>query len=162
MPGAQKPESVSTKQERIAKLARELPGLAFTSLNHYVDYEWVEYAYQCTRKDGARGVDGQSAEDYAKDLHGNLSRLIDRLKSGSYRAPPVKRHYIPKADGGRRGLGIPSFEDKVAQRVVLMLLEPIYEQEFADGSYGFRPGRNAHQALQAVRRAIANQGRRWG
>jgi RNA-directed DNA polymerase len=152
---------VSTKQERIAKLARERPDVAFSSLNHYVDYEWVEHAYRCTRKDGALGVDGQSATDYAKDLHGNLTRLIDRLKSGSYRAPPVRRHFIPKPDGSQRGLGIPSFEDKVAQRAVLMLLEPIYEQVFADCSYGFRPGRNAHQALQVLRRVIANQGRRW-
>jgi group II intron reverse transcriptase/maturase len=161
MTGTLKPESVSTKQERIAKLARERPGMAFTSLNHYVDYEWVEYAYRCTRKDGARGVDGQSAQDYAKDLQSNLRQLIDRLKSGSYRAPPVRRHYIPKPDGGQRGLGIPSFEDKVAQRAVLMLLEPIYEQDFVDGSYGFRPGRNAHQALQVVRRAVSQQGKRW-
>jgi group II intron reverse transcriptase/maturase len=135
--------------------------MVFSSLNHYVDHEWVEYAYRRTRKDGARGVDGQSAQDYAKDLQSNLLRLIDRLKSGSYRAPPVRRHYIPKSDGGQRGLGIPSFEDKVAQRAVLMLLEPIYEQDFVDGSYGFRPGRNAHQALQAVRRAVTRQGRRW-
>ena len=135
--------------------------MAFSSLNHYVDYEWVEYAYRCTRKDGALGVDGQSARDYAKNLQGNLTRLIDRLKSGSYRAPPVRRHYIDKSDGGQRGLGIPSFEDKVAQRAVLMLLEPIYEQDFVEGSYGFRPGRNAHQGLRAVRRALAQQGRRW-
>src|SRR4051794_9763451 len=113
MTGPQKPESVSTKQERIAKLARERPDMAFKSLNHYVDYEWVEYAYRCTRKDGALGVDAQSAADYAKDLHGNLLRLIDRLKSGTYSAPPVRRHYIAKSDGGWRGLGIPSFEDKV-------------------------------------------------
>ena len=113
MTGTQKPESVSTKQERIAKLAQERPGLMFSSLNHYVDLEWVEYAYRCTRKDGALGVDGQSAQEYAKDLRNNLLRLIDRLKSGSYRAPAVRRHYIEKSDGGRRGLGIPSFEDKV-------------------------------------------------
>jgi group II intron reverse transcriptase/maturase len=152
---------VSTKQERIAKLAQERPGLMFSSLNHYVDLEWVEYAYRCTRKDGALGVDGQSAQEYAKDLRNNLLRLIDRLKSGSYRAPAVRRHYIEKSDGGRRGLGIPSFEDKVAQRAVLMLLEPIYEQDFVEGSYGFRPGRNAHQALRVVRRALAQQGSRW-
>jgi RNA-directed DNA polymerase len=161
MAGASKPESVSTKQERIAKLARDNPAMVFTSLNHYVDYEWVEYAYRCTRKDGATGVDGQNAKDYAENLQTNLMRLIDRLKSGSYRALPVRRHYIPKSDGGQRGLGIPSFEDKVAQRAVLMLLEPIYEQDFTDGSYGFRPGRNAHQALQAVRRAVTEKGVRW-
>jgi group II intron reverse transcriptase/maturase len=161
MRGALKPESVSTKQERIAKLAREHRGMAFSSLNHYVDYEWVEYAYRCTRKDGATGVDGQSAQDYAENLQSNLRRLIDRLKSGSYRAPPVRRHYIPKAAGGERGLGIPSFEDKVAQRAVLMLLEPIYEQDFVEGSYGFRPGRSAHQALQVVRRGLQQRGMRW-
>lgn len=161
MAGASKPESVSTKQERIATLAKQARGMVFTSLNQYVDYEWVEYAYRCTRKDGATGVDGQNAADYAVNLRENLLRLIDRLKSGSYRAPPVRRHYIPKSDGGQRGLGIPSFEDKVAQRAVLMLLEPIYEQDFVEGSYGFRPGRSAHQALQAVRRAVTEKGVRW-
>jgi RNA-directed DNA polymerase len=90
--------------------------MALTSLNHYIDYEWMLYAYECTRKDGAVGVDGQTAEDYAANLEQNLHSLIDRLKSGQYQAPPVRRHYIAKADGGRRGLGIPCFEDKVAQK----------------------------------------------
>ena len=111
--------------------------MAFTSLNHYIDYEWVQYAYDCTRKDGAVGVDGQSGEDYAMNLTQNLLGLVDRLKSGRYRAQPVRRHFIAKADGGRRGLGIPSFEDKVAQRAIVMLLEPIYEQDFQDCSFGF-------------------------
>lgn len=159
--GALKPESVSTKQERIAKLARSNPALAFTSLNQYLDYEWVRYAYECTRKDGAVGVDGQSAEEYAAKLEHNLLSLIERLKSGRYRAPPVRRHYIPKSDGGQRGLGIPCFEDKVAQRAIVMLLEPIYEQQFLDCSYGFRPGRSAHQALRAVRSGIWERGGRW-
>lgn len=135
--------------------------MAFTSLNHYVDDEWVRYAYECTRKDGAVGVDGQTAEDYAANLEQNLRDLLDRLKSGRYRALPVRRHYIPKADGSRRALGIPGFEDKVAQRVIAMLLEPIYEQTFMDGSYGFRPGRSAHQALQALRSGIMGRGMRW-
>jgi RNA-directed DNA polymerase len=156
-----KPENVSTKQERIAELARGNPVMAFTSLNHYLDYEWVRYAYECTRKDGAVGVDGQSAEEYAANLEQNLLNLIDRLKSGRYKAPPVRRHYIPKADGGQRALGIPSFEDKIAQRAVVMLLEPIYEQDFLHCSFGFRPGRSAHQALQAVRSAIMERGGRW-
>jgi RNA-directed DNA polymerase len=157
-----KPESVSTKQERIAKLAKTHPAMAFTSLNHYIDYEWVAYAYERTRKDGAVGVDGQTAEDYAQDLERNLLSLIDRLKSGRYHAPPVRRHFIPKGDGqGQRGLGIPSFEDKVAQRAIVMLLEPIYEQDFDDCSYGYRPGRSAHQALRAIRQAIMVQSGRW-
>ena len=89
---------------------------------------------------------GQTAEEYATNLEQNLLSLIDRIKSGRYQAPPVRRHYIAKSDGGQRGLGIPSFEDEVAQWAISMLLEPIYE----DCSYGFRPGRNAHQALQAA------------
>jgi RNA-directed DNA polymerase len=135
--------------------------MALTSLNQYIDYEWMRYAYECTRKDGAVGVDGQTAEDYAANLQQNLLSLIGKLKSGSYQAPPVRRHYIEKADGGLRGLGIPSFEDKVAQRAIVMLLEPIYEQEFFDGSFGFRPGRSAHQALQAVRSGVMEQRGRW-
>jgi RNA-directed DNA polymerase len=142
-------------------LARNNPAMAFTSLNHYVDYEWVHYAYESTRKDGAIGVDGQTAEAYAANLEQNLLSLIDRLKSGRYRAPPVRRHYIPKTDGGQRALGIPGFEDKVAQRVITMLLEPIYEQTFLDCSFGFRPHRSAHQALQAVRSGIMERGGRW-
>jgi len=102
-----KPASVSTKQERIAKLARENSAMAFTSLNHYLDVEWMEYAFECTRKDGAVGVDGQTAEEYAVNLRHNLTDLIDRLKSGRYRAPPLRRHYIDKAGGGKRGLAIP-------------------------------------------------------
>ena len=156
-----KPESVSTKQERIATLARENPAMAFTSLNHYLDVEWMEYAFKCTRKDGAVGVDGQTAEGYAANLRQNLLGLIDRLKSGRYRAPPVRRHYIDKAGGGQRGLGIPSFEDKVAQRAIVMLLEPIYEQTFLGCSFGYRPGRNAHQALQVLRTGIMRQQDYW-
>jgi RNA-directed DNA polymerase len=142
-------------------LVRSNPAMAFTSLNHYVDYEWVKYAYECTRKNGAVGVDGQTAGEYAANLERNLLSLIDRLKSGRYQAPPVRRHYIPKTDGGQRGLGIPCFEDKVAERAIVMLLEPIYEQDFLDCSFGFRPGRSAHQALQAVRSGIMERGGRW-
>ncbi len=86
---------------------------------------------------------------------------MDRLKSGRYRAPPVRRHFIDKSDGGKRALGIPSFEDKVAQRAIVMLLEPIYEQDFRDCSFGFRAGRNAHQALRVIRHGVLGQGARW-
>lgn len=143
-------------------LARSNPAMAFISLNHYLDYEWVKYAYECTRKDGAVGVDGQTAEEYTANLERNLLSLIDRLKSGCYQAPPVRRHYIPKSDGsGERGLGIPCFEDKVAQRAIVMLLEPIYEQTFLGCSFGFRPGRSAHQALQSVWNGVMERGGRW-
>ena len=142
-------------------LARSNPAMAFTSLNHYIDYEWVRYAYTCTRKDGATGVDGQTAEEYAANLEQNLLSLIDRLKSGRYKARPVRRHYIDKPDGGQRGLGIPCFEEKVAQRAVVLLLEPIYEQDFIDCSFGFRSGRSAHQALRVVAKSIMFRGGRW-
>jgi group II intron reverse transcriptase/maturase len=135
--------------------------MAFISLNHYLDVEWMEYAFECTRKDGAVGVDGQTAEGYAVNLRQNLLGLIDRLKSGRYRAPPVRRHYIDKTGGGQRGLGIPSFEDKVAQRAIVMLLEPIYEQTFLGCSFGYRPGRNAHQALQVLHTGVMKQRGHW-
>ena len=156
-----KPESVSTKQERIARLARNNPGRAFFTLHQYIDYEWMQYAYECTRKDGAAGVDGQTAEEYAANLEQNFLSLIDRLKSGRYQAPPVRRQYIPKTDGGERGIGIPCFEDKVAQRAIVMRLESIYEHVFRDCSFGCRPDRRAHEALQAVRSAIMERGGRW-
>src|ERR1017187_7947811 len=101
--------------------------MAFTSLNHYLDAEWLEYAFECTRKDGAVGVDGRTAESYAANLQQNLLSLIERLKSGRYRAPPVRRHYIPKAGGGERGLGIPTVSDRIAQAVVKGYLEPELE-----------------------------------
>ena len=133
----------------------------FTSLHHLIDGEWMREAYRLTRKDGAAGIDGVTAADYEKDLEANLDDLLGRIKSGRYLAPPVRRHYIPKADGTKRPLGIPTFEDKVAQRAILMLLEPIYETDFLPCSYGFRRGRSAHDALDALRAGIIEQRQRW-
>ncbi len=126
------------------------PDRVFTSLNHLIDLAWMREAWRRTRKDGAVGVDGVTAEAYEADLEDNLQDLLNRIKSGRYIAPPVRRHYIPKADGTQRPLGIPTLEDKVAQRAVVMLMEPIYEETFRSSSYGFRPGRSAHDALDAV------------
>jgi RNA-directed DNA polymerase len=152
MAGASEPVDVSTKQRRIAELARQSPGMGFTSLAYFIDIDWLREAYRRTRKDGAVGVDGQSGEDYAMDLEGNLRSLLERAKSGTYQAPPVRRVHIPKAGSATetRPLGIPTFEDKVLQRAVVMVLEAIYEQDFKDCSYGFRPGRSAHQALESL------------
>lgn len=142
---------VSTRLERIAKLAKEAPTMAFTTLAHHIDIDWLREAYRRTRKDGALGVDGQSAAEYATNLDTNLQSLLDRAKSGAYRAPPVRRVFIPKGSGSElRPLGIPTFEDKVLQRAVAMVLEAVYEQDFLDCSYGFRPGRSAHQMLEAL------------
>lgn len=155
------PVSVSTKRERIAELARQNPAMVFTSLNHHLDEEWLRYAYELTRKDGAVGIDGRTAAQYEENLEENLRSLLERIKSGRYHAPPVRRAYIPKADGTKRPLGIPTFEDKVAQRAIVLLLEPIYEQTFSDCSFGFRPGRSAHQALQHLRSRIMETSGRW-
>jgi RNA-directed DNA polymerase len=144
-------ETVSTKQQRIATLAKQSPTRAFTSLAYFIDLDWLQEAFRRTRQDGATGVDGQTAADYAANLQANLQSLLDRAKSGTYRAPPVRRVHIPKGTrGDTRPIGIPTLEDKVLQRAVVMVLEAVYEQDFLDCSYGFRPGRSAHQALQAL------------
>jgi RNA-directed DNA polymerase len=153
-------QTVSTKLERIANMAKQVPA-PLTTLAHHIDIEWLREAHRRTRKDGARGVDGQSAEHYESDLEGNLASLLARVKAGTYRAPPVRRVYIPKGDGQQRPLGIPTYEDKVLQRAVAMLLEAIYEQEFLDCSYGFRPGRSAHQALGALRDTVMEMKGAW-
>lgn len=154
-------EAVSTRTERIAKLARNAPDMVLKTLAHHMDEAWLREAFRKTRKTGATGVDGQTATEYAKDLNKNLSRVLERAKSGNYRAPPVRRVHIPKGDGRTRPLGIPTFEDKVLQRAVAMLLEAVYEQDFLDCSYGFRPGRNAHQALSTLRETLMAMGGGW-
>jgi group II intron reverse transcriptase/maturase len=143
---------VSTRQQRIAELATQAPQMGFTSWNHHIDLQWLHTAYLRTRRDGAPGVEGQTASDYEANLRDNLQALLDRAKSGTYRAPPVRRVHIPKGPGSveTRPLGIPTFADQVLQRAVVLALEPIYEQDFLDCSYGFRPGRSAHQALEAL------------
>lgn len=135
--------------------------MAMRTLAHLIDVAWLHEAFRRTRKDGAVGVDGQSGEDFARDLTKNLRSLHERAKAGTYRAPPVRRVNIPKGDGRMRPLGIPTFEDKVLQRAVAMILEAVYEQDFLDCSYGFRPGRSAHGALKALRDATMNMGGGW-
>ena len=162
MAGAPEPGTVSTRQQRIAKLAKQAPHRGFTSLAHHIDLLWLYEAYRRTRKDGAAGVDGQTADDYAANLHENLQALLERAKSGTYRAPPVRRVHIPKGPGGdTRPIGIPTFEDKVLQRAVVMVLEAVYEQDFLPCSHGFRPGRSAHQALDSLWRQTMDSGGGW-
>jgi group II intron reverse transcriptase/maturase len=155
-------ENVLTTQQRIAELAQRSPDFAFFSLAHYIDLHWLEEAYHRTRKDGAAGIDDVTGKEYAENLDDNLQHLLDRLKSGTYKAPPVKRKHIPKGTKGEtRPIGIPTFEDKIVQRAVVMLLEPIYEQDFHDVSYGFRPKRSAHQALEVVWKATMGANGGW-
>jgi RNA-directed DNA polymerase len=146
---------ISTRRREIAELASIEPARVLTTLAHCIDLEWMHEAYRQTRKDGAVGVDGVSAQAYEMELEANLTGLLERFKSGQYRAPAVRRVYIEK-DGGRakRPIGIPSLEDKILQRAVLMVLEPVYEQDFKDCSYGFRPNRSAHQALDRLWRGM--------
>lgn len=153
--------SVLTKQQRIAELAKQSPEMVLTSLAHHMDIEWLREAYRRTRKDGAAGIDGVTAEEYEADLEENLKELLERAKSGRYYAPPVRRAYVPKGQNEQRPIGIPTLEDKVLQRAVCMLLVPIYEQDFYNNSYGFRPGRSQHQALRVIREEIMEMQGGW-
>jgi hypothetical protein len=153
---------VSTKLQRTAKLAREDPKRALTTLAHHIDVEFLREAYRRTRQDGATGVDGQTAEEYGRNLEANLHSLLDRFKSGTYRAPPVRRVQIPKGDGKKtRPIGIPTFEDKVLQRGVSMVVEAIDEQDFHFFSFGFRPRRGPHDALQYLWNELMAMGGGW-
>jgi RNA-directed DNA polymerase len=133
------------------------------SLAHHIDVDFLREAYRRTRKDGAPGVDGQTAADYEENLEENLRDLLDRFKSGRYKAPPVRRVYIPKGSdlSKKRPIGVPTFEDKILQRAVAMVLEAIYEQDFSDCSYGFRPQRSAHQAIGDVRKSLMEMEGGW-
>ena len=157
--GTQRPESVSTKLTRIAELARKHPERAFSSLHHVIDEEFLREAHRCTRKDGAKGIDGEGAGEFAAHLPARLSGLREKLASGTYRAPAVRRVHIPKGDGDKtRPIGIPTFEDKVLQRAVAMVVSAVYEQDFLPCSYGYRPRRSAHGALDAVREGLMGMG----
>ena len=138
--------------DRIRQAARRDQKLRFTNLFHHAyAIDRLRQAYFELSKQAAPGIDGQTWDDYQKELESNLQNLSDRLAKGSYRAPPVKRVYIPKPGGGgkQRPIGIPTLEDKIAQRAATMVLSAVYEAEFKGFSYGFRPGKSAHLALDA-------------
>jgi len=161
MTSTQELDAMSTKCQQIAKLSSEHPLRAFVSLAHHIDIPWLYEAYRRTNKNGAAGVDGQSAAQYSETLDANLHALLDRAKGHQYKAPQVRRVYMPKSDGKMRPLGIPAFEDKILQRAVVMLMEPIYEQDFHPDSYGFRPGRSAHMALSVLNKRLSDLGGGW-
>ncbi|NIN68577.1 MAG: hypothetical protein GTO14_25565, partial [Anaerolineales bacterium] len=135
--------------------------MVFTTLVHLIDVEFLREAYCLTRKDRAAGIDGVTAREYAERLEENLQSLHERLRNGRYKPPPVERAWLEKEDGGKRPIGKPTFEDKMVQRAVVMLLGAIYEQEFHDFSYGFRPGRSAHQALEELRQQCGRMNVGW-
>ena len=155
-------EVISTRQRKRAELARREPKLTLETLAHPIDSAWMREAYRRVRKDAAAGVDGVTAAQYEAGREANLTGLLERFKSGRYRAPAVRRVHLAKPGTSKtRPIGIPTLEDKILQRAVLRVMEPVYEQDFRDGSYGFRPGRGAHQALEARWHGLMEYGGGW-
>ena len=146
----QRRESVSQALERIRKAARERKKERFTTLYHHIDADLLEEAFAELKEDAAPGVDRLRWTDYEADLERNLKDLHDRVQRGAYRALPSRRVYIPKSDGRQRPLAVAALEDKIVQRAVAALLNAIYEEDFLGVSYGFRPGRSTHDALDAL------------
>ena len=149
MPGAV-PESVPQALERIRKVARERKKERFTALFHHISIDLLEEAFLELNEDAAPGEDRLRWKDYEANLERNLEDLHDRVLRGAYRARPSRRVYIPKPDGRQRPLAVAALEDKIVQRAVVALLNAIYEEDFLGFSYGFRPGRGTHDALDAL------------
>jgi len=149
-PGRSAGLGVSSDLDRVRQVARKDGDVRFTALLHHVTVDRLREAYRAVRSDAAAGVDGVTWRDYGADLEANLRDLHGRVQRGAYRAMPTRRVFIPKADGRLRPLGIASLEDKVLQRAVVEVLNAVYEEDFLDFSYGFRPGRSQHDALDAL------------
>lgn len=143
-----------TKLESLTLRAREDPKCKFTSLAHLLSEDFLKECFWELKRDKASGIDGVTVQEYEVNLEGNLEDLVERMKAKRYRPQPVRRAYIPKPDGGKRGLGIPAVEDKIVQRGIKKILEAIFEIDFMDVSYGFRPNRNCHDALDVLDKAI--------
>src|SRR6266581_6286049 len=154
--------SAQSALERVRQAAKEDRKLQFTALLHHVyDFEALRAAYFGLKKDAAAGVDGETWRHYGEALEENLRDLSDRLKRGAYRAKPVRRVFIPKADGRQRPLGVTTLEDKIVQRAAVEVLKAIYETDFLGFSYGFRPGRSQHQALDALYTGLLTKKVNW-
>jgi len=144
-------DDVETKLQRIAEKARKDPKCKFTSLFHLVSMDLLRGCFEGLRKDAASGIDGVTKEEYGNDLEANLAVLVEKLHRMSYIPQPVRRVYIPKPGSTRqRPLGIPALEEKLVQSALVRILEAIYEGDFIDDSYGFRPGRGCHDALRTL------------
>src|SRR5215471_1078154 len=149
-PGRSAGPGVSSALDRVRQVARQDKGARFTALLHHVTVHRLMLAFDELKKDAAPGVDGVTWREYEQDLAASLRDLHERVQSGRYRATPSRRAYIPKADGRLRPLGIASLEDKIVQRAVVEVLGAVYEVDFKGFSYGFRPGRGPHDALDAL------------
>jgi RNA-directed DNA polymerase len=153
--------AVSHAQGRLRQAVARNKKENLTALLHHVSLDTLRWAFLEQRRDAAPGVDRLTWEEYAVDLETRLADLHDRLHRGAYRALPSRRRYIPKPDGGRRPLGIAALEDKIVQTAVVAILTPVYEAEFLGFSYGFRPGRGRHDALDALAAGIARKRISW-
>src|SRR5205809_531640 len=148
--------------ERVRQAAKKDKKLRFTALLHHIyNLETLRMAYFSSKKEAAPGVDGETWRHYGEELERNLQDLSERLKRGAYRAKPVRRVYIPKADGRQRPLGVTALEDKIVQRAAVEVLNAIYETDFLGFSYGFRPGRSQHQALDALYTGLLTRKVNW-
>lgn len=154
-------QTVSTKLRRIAEQAERYPDTVFNNVYHLIDYDFLLEAYRRTRKSSAPGLDGVTAQEYAKNLELNLRDLHDRLCSNRYVAPLVERVWIEKEGGKQRPIGKPSFEDKIVQRSVVMILAAIYGHDFYDFSHGFQEGHSPHQALRELREQCIGLNINW-
>ncbi|CDX25044.1 conserved hypothetical protein [Mesorhizobium plurifarium] len=146
---------------RVNAAASQAARTRFTALLHHVDEEALLRAFRRQKRQASAGVDGMTVAKYEEGLRDNLSDLCERVHTGRYRPQPVRRVYIPKADGGKRPLGVPALEDKIVQSAVAEVLSAVYEADFLGFSYGFRPGRNPHMALDALHTAIMSQHVNW-
>ena len=158
---AQDRASVSQRLDRIRKAAKERKKERFTALLHHVDVPMLRTAFYALRRDAAPGADGLTWQDYEADLDRKIEGLHERVHRGAYRAQPSRRRFIPKPDGRQRPLAIAALEDKIVQRAVVMVLNAIYEEDFLGLSYGFRPGRSQHDALDALVTGIGNTKVSW-
>jgi retron-type reverse transcriptase len=156
-PPAQDGQGALTPLERIGSKAKQSKEERFNNLLSHIKVPLLKEAYLRLRKDAAPGVDGVTWSEYGEQLDARLLDLQDRVHRGSYHPQPVRRVHIPKGDGRTRPLGIPSLEDKIVQQAARMVLEPIYERAFLGFSYGFRPGRSPHHALDALAVAISRK-----
>lgn len=145
---------MQTKLARIAELAKEKPKEIFTSLYHMLNEELLMQCHEELEGKKATGIDGVTQAEYENDAQGNIRNLVERLKKKQYHPQAVRRVYIPKDNKSKRPLGIPAYEDKIVQRGLNKILQAIYEQDFLDTSYGFRPQRNCHDALRALNQAL--------
>lgn len=148
---------METKLELIAQKAKEDKRLKFTALAHHLNEEFLMACYRELNQQSAPGIDQMTVQAYGENLAENIRKLVQRMKQNQYRPQPVRRTYIAKASGGQRGLGIPTVEDKIVQRAITKILVAIYEADFLECSYGYRPGKSAHQALNALDKLIMTQ-----